>query len=167
MRVLGVDPGLLISGYGVIDERAQGSFAVIEAGFIKTTQKEDLTERLHAIHTNFNAIIERLRPSVVVLEALYSHYKHPTTAILMGHARGAIVLSAAQFHIPLVSYGATDIKKAISGNGRASKWQMQRSIKNRLGLREIPTPEDVADALALALGHLYSIQLKKKGLSGV
>jgi crossover junction endodeoxyribonuclease RuvC len=164
VRVLGVDPGLLITGYGIVDCDTAGAFKVAEAGFVKTRRRDDIGTRIYAIHSHFNTIIEKNKPAVLVLEALYSHYRHPTTAILMGHARGAVVLSAARAHIPLISYGATDIKKAITGNGRASKSQVQRAIQNLLGLAQIPAPEDVADGLALALGHLYSIQLKKRGL---
>ena len=100
-------------------------------------------------------VLEQFRPEVVVVEQLYAHYDHPRTAILMAHARGVIFLAAAQRGLPVVSYNATRIKKTITGNGRASKEQVQRTIQRELGLAELPEPPDVADALAAALCHYY------------
>jgi crossover junction endodeoxyribonuclease RuvC len=96
-----------------------------------------------------------LKPEVLAIEELYSHYERPTTAILMGHARGVIVLAAAEAGIPVVNYRATQIKKTITGNGHAAKWQMQEAIKRELNLPSLPEPPDVADALAIALCHCY------------
>jgi crossover junction endodeoxyribonuclease RuvC len=95
----------------------------------------------------------------MAVEQLYSHYEHPRTAILMGHARGAIFLAAAQKKIPVVSYAATRVKKIVTGNGRASKEQVQRTIQRELGLAALPEPPDVADALAIALCHYYQQQI--------
>jgi crossover junction endodeoxyribonuclease RuvC len=91
----------------------------------------------------------------MVVEQLYAHYAHPRTAILMGHARGAILLAAAERGLQTASYSATRIKKTITGSGRATKDQIQRTIQRELGLREPPEPPDVADALAIALCHHY------------
>ena len=91
----------------------------------------------------------------VAVEQLYSHYEHPQTAILMGHARGVIFLAAGQRGLPVISYAATRIKKTITGNGRASKEQVQRTVQRELGLPQLPEPPDVADALAVALCHYY------------
>src|SRR5207237_2576500 len=98
---------------------------------------------------------EQFQPSVLAVEQLYAHYQHPRTAILMGHARGTILLAAAQRGLEVVSYNATRIKKTITGSGRASKEQMQRTIQRELGLAQVPEPADVADALAAALCHYY------------
>ena len=95
---------------------------------------------------------------VMVIEELYSHYKHPATAILMGHARGVLLLCAAQAEVPVVNYSATRIKKALTGNGRAGKMQVQKAVQHALKLSEIPEPPDVADALALALCHAQMLQ---------
>src|SRR5262249_7508489 len=104
-------------------------------------------------------VIDQYRPEVCAVEQLYAHYKHPRTAILMGHARGVIFLTAAQRGLPVVSYAATRIKKTITGNGHASKEQIQRTIQRELGLAQLPEPPDVADALAVALCHHYAQRL--------
>jgi crossover junction endodeoxyribonuclease RuvC len=100
-------------------------------------------------------VIAALRPEVMALEQLYSHYARPRTAILMGHARGVICLAATQAGIPVVSYAATRIKKILTGAGRAPKGQMQRAIQFELGLAQLPEPPDVADALAAAVCHFH------------
>jgi crossover junction endodeoxyribonuclease RuvC len=104
-------------------------------------------------------VLEQFDPQVMVVEQLYAHYQHPGTAILMAHARGVIFLSAGQRGVPVVSYNATRIKKSITGNGRAPKDQVQRTMQRELGLTSLPEPADVADALAVALCHYYEQQL--------
>jgi crossover junction endodeoxyribonuclease RuvC len=153
-RILGIDPGLQITGYGVI-EADSSQPKLCEAGIIRVTEK-DMAERVLAVHAGLMEVIEQLHPEVVAVEQLYAHYKHPRTAILMGHARGVIFLAAAQHKLPVVSYNATRIKKIVSGSGRASKDQMQRTIQRELGLAQPPEPPDVADALAAALCHFYT-----------
>ena len=100
-------------------------------------------------------LIKDTMPEAVVLEELYSHYKHPTTAILMGHARGAICLLARQTGIELVGYSATRVKKSVTGGGHASKYQMQRMIQNLFDMKSAPNPPDISDALALAVAHAH------------
>jgi crossover junction endodeoxyribonuclease RuvC len=104
-------------------------------------------------------VIGQFRPQVVVVEQLYAHYAHPRTAILMAHARGVIFLAASQQALPVISYNATRVKKTITGNGRAPKDQVQRTIQRELGLASLPEPADVADALAVALCHYYAQKL--------
>jgi len=158
-RILGIDPGLRVTGYGVI-ERAAGRPVVREAGVIRAgTDNGDMAARVRAVHEGVVEIIEQFCPQAVAVEQLYAHYKHPRTAILMGHARGVIFLAAAQYDVPVVSYSATRIKKTITGSGRASKEQVQRTIQRELGLAELPEPPDVADALAAALCHYYRQQI--------
>ena len=152
MRVLGIDPGLQVTGYGLLATNGR-KVRVVEAGVVRTDDGEPLAERVRSLHEAVGAILEELRPDVVAVEELYSHYRHPVTAILMGHARGVIFLAAAQHGVRVVSYGATRIKKALTGQGRASKQQVQRMVQNTLGLRTVPQPADVADALAVALCH--------------
>jgi crossover junction endodeoxyribonuclease RuvC len=101
-------------------------------------------------------VIDDYAPEAVVVEQLYAHYDHPRTAILMAHARGVILLAAAQRELPVVSYNASRIKKTITGHGRASKEQMQHTMQRELGLPHLPEPADVADALAAALCHYYT-----------
>jgi crossover junction endodeoxyribonuclease RuvC len=100
-------------------------------------------------------VIAALKPNVMALEQLYSHISHPRTSILMGHARGVICLAAAQAGIPVIHYPATQIKRILTGNGRASKSQMQSAITRELRLNAVPEPPDVADALAVAVCHYY------------
>jgi crossover junction endodeoxyribonuclease RuvC len=156
-RVLGVDPGLRLTGYGVIEVGSRGP-VVCEAGIIRSTegrQPADMAGRVRAVYNGIVEVVDQFRPAMVAVEQLYAHYQHPRTAILMAHARGVIFLAAAQRSLPVVSYNATRIKKTITGNGRASKDQVQRTIQRELGLARLPEPPDVADALAVALCHYY------------
>ncbi|MCP4650011.1 MAG: crossover junction endodeoxyribonuclease RuvC [PVC group bacterium] len=155
MRVLGIDPGLICTGYGIIELKGQNkTLVLLEAGVIKTTSKEKFTTRIHKIYSGFKEILDVYNPQVIALEELYSHYKHPRTAILMAHARGTVYLAAAEKNIDVVSYPAKRVKKAVAGTGAATKMQMQHVIKEILGLKQVPSPHDVADALALAVTHI-------------
>jgi crossover junction endodeoxyribonuclease RuvC len=151
-RILGIDPGLNITGYGVL-ESGPGSPRLCEAGVIRGKARGSLTGRLLEIHQGVADVIAAFAPTVMALEQLYSHYARPRTAILMGHARGVICLAAAQAGIPVIHYSATQVKKILTGAGRAGKAQVQRAIQRELGLRQAPEPPDVADALAVALCH--------------
>lgn len=155
MKTLGIDPGLVITGYAVLEQR-NGSIRPLEAGTIDSGSPRDtLPVRLRRIHEELNALISEHAPESIALEQLYSHYEHPRTAILMGHARGVIVLAAGLHDIPLHHYAATQVKSALTGNGRASKAQIQQLVQRTFGLAEIPQPADVADAMAIALCHIY------------
>ncbi len=156
MRILGIDPGLNTTGYGVVDF-ANRQPRLIEAGVVrsKSSGAATLAERIKEIHDGVADVIASLKPQVLAIEELYSHYDRPTTAILMGHARGVIALAAAQAGLKVVPYPATQIKKTITGNGHAAKWQMQEAIRRELNLPATPEPPDVADALAIALCHCY------------
>lgn len=154
MRILGIDPGLQITGYGVIDSK-KGSFKLIEAGVLTTPSKEKVEKRLNSIHSSLIDIVKEHKPKVLILEKLYSHYRHPTTAILMGHARGVICFTAGECNIPVVSYPAKRVRQAITGSGNASKFQIQRVVANLLKMKDPIKYTDVADALALAIGHAY------------
>ena len=153
-RVLGVDPGLNITGYGVL-EITNGRLRLCEAGVVRGRSRGSLEKRLFEIHEGITDVIATLKPTTMAIEELYSHYKRPRTAILMGHARGVICLAGTQAGIPVMSYAATQVKKILTGSGRASKAQVQRAIQQELGLSEAPEPPDVADALAIALCHHY------------
>jgi crossover junction endodeoxyribonuclease RuvC len=154
MRILGIDPGLNITGYGVLDVGA-GSIRLCEAGIVCGKARNSLTRRLVEVYDGVAEVIASFQPAVMALEELYSHYQRPRTAILMGHARGVICLAAAKAGVPVVHYSATRIKKMLTGSGRAPKSQMQRAIQRELGLAQLPEPPDVADALAAALCHYY------------
>ena len=153
MIVMGVDPGLITTGYGLLESK-ENTINLIEGGIIKTKSSMELPLRLEQIFSGLSDIIEEFKPDAMSVEKLYSHYKHPITAIMMGHARGAIFLAAALKHVAVFSYGATEIKKAITGQGRATKSQVQYMMVRELGLERLPEPYDVTDALAIALTHL-------------
>lgn len=153
-RILGIDPGLHITGYGVL-EATEGRPRLCEAGVVRGPARGPLAMRLREIYDGVAEVIAATRPSVMAIEELYSHYQRPRTAILMGHARGVICLAAAQAGIPVVHYASTQVKRILTGAGRAPKGQMQRAIRYELGLAQLPDPPDVADALALALCHYY------------
>ena len=152
--VIGVDPGLNITGYGILE--ISGSRPVIrEAGVVRSRPRGTLEARLAEIHAGIREVLAAFHPSSMAVEQLYSHYKRPRTAILMGHARGVICLAAAQHQIQVHNYAATQVKKMLTGNGRAPKSQIQFAICREFGLSEIPEPADVADALAIALCHVH------------
>jgi len=152
MLILGIDPGLRCTGYGCV-RMSGSSLELVEAGVVRTGDKDPLDKRLCELARGLAEVIEATSPAVVVVESLYSHYKHPRTAILMGHARGVVLAQAAERGIPVVNYPATRIKKSLTGFGRASKMQIQRTILTMLGMSRLPEPADVADALAVALCH--------------
>jgi len=161
-RILGIDPGLRITGYAVIEPTPLRP-EVCEAGVIRSApSKSNMALRILSVYNGIVEIIEQFQPGVLAVEQLYAHYRHPRTAILMGHARGAIFLAAAQRGLEVVSYNATRVKKTITGSGRASKDQVQRTIQRELGLTSVPEPPDVADALAVALCHYHLVKLPER-----
>lgn len=161
-RILGIDPGLGITGYGVIEIAPSQPIILCEAGIIRTADDDatDMAAKVLSVYNGVAEVIAQFEPEAMAVEQLYAHYDHPRTAILMGHARGVIFLAAAQRNIPVISYASTQVKKLITGNGRASKDQMQRTIQHELGLPTLPDPPDVADALAVALCHHYQSKLQ-------
>ena len=153
-RILGIDPGLNITGYGVL--AIDGSdVTMVEAGVVRSVRSKDMGKRLNSLHEGITEVIESLAPDCIGLEELYSHYERPQTAIIMGHARGVICLAAAQSQLPVCHYAATQVKKILTGNGRAPKNQVQLAVTRHLNLPETPEPPDVADALAIALCHYF------------
>lgn len=152
MRFLGIDPGLRITGYGCVDS-LRGDPVLVEAGVFRlmTTEKESVSDRLLELDRDITEMIERLKPEAVAVEALFAHYKHPATAITMGHARGVILLAIRKAELRLVELKPNEIKKFLTGNGHADKVQMQRAVQTRLNLAAPPEPPDVADAIAIAM----------------
>jgi crossover junction endodeoxyribonuclease RuvC len=153
-RIVGIDPGLNITGYAVIEPVA-GRLTLVEAGMIRGCSRGDLAARLREVHEGVCDVVATFQPAAMAIEELYSHYERPRTAILMGHARGVICLAAALSNIPVLSYSATQIKRLLTGNGRAPKSQVQRAICHEFGLAAPPEPPDVADAMAIALCHHF------------
>jgi len=152
--ICGIDPGLQVTGYAVL--RSGGTHpgacaTIVDAGVCRVEPGQPLAERLLQLQSDLSAVFEEHRPSVVAVEKLYAHYKHPRTAILMGYARGVILVTAARLGIAVEDFAATQVKRYLTGNGRAGKPQVQRAIQITLGLASLPEPSDVADALAIGL----------------
>ena len=161
MRILGIDPGLQVCGYACLEVGADRE-RLIEAGVIRTAGGSALQEKLNRIAEDTESLLKTFKPDVVAVEELYAHYAHPRTAILMGHARGVILQKCAEAGIDVKSFSATRIKKSITGNGRASKGQIQRTIQTMLSLPKLPEPSDVADAIAAAVCCSNSISIVTK-----
>ena len=157
VRILGVDPGLRVTGYAVLDP-SERVVKVCEAGVIRTTDEDatDLSRRVKVLYDSLLEVIDQWRPGVLVVEQLFAHYAHPRTAVLMAHARGCFLLAGALRGIPVRSYAPARVKKTVTGSGRATKEQMQYAVMRELGLAKPPEPHDVADALGLALCHHYT-----------
>lgn len=148
--ILGIDPGLNTTGYGVIS--VQGSrLRLLEAGVIRTRAKGTIGSRLTELHQGVTEVIQAHRPQQLAVEQLFSHAERVRTAILLGHARGVICLAAGQAGIPITTFAPTRVKKTLTGNGRAAKAQMQQAVQLQLRLQTVPEPHDVADALAIAI----------------
>ena len=155
LRIIGIDPGLVDTGYGVVDVSGGpgGRVRLVEAGLVRTTASAPVEVRLKEIFEGVLSLLSEHLPAAVIVEDLYTSYRHPRTAVLMGHARGVILLAASSRGLEVVSYPPARVKKALTGRGTASKEQIQRMVQMRLGLDEVPEPDHVADALALALCH--------------
>jgi crossover junction endodeoxyribonuclease RuvC len=152
LRVVGIDPGLRITGYAAVDlARHAIEPQLVEAGVIRLNAKTSMEDRLEQLHRELGELLDALKPQRVAVEKLYAHYNHPRTAILMGHARGVILLAARQRAIAVEHLPSTEVKKAMTGYGHASKEQMQRAVQTQCKLKELPKPPDVADAIAIAL----------------
>lgn len=162
MRVLGIDPGTRITGYGCVDV-ADGALepTLVEAGVVRFKAGQSLDDRLKHLHADLSELIGELKPDVVAIEKLYAHYKHPRTAIIMAHGRGVILLAAAQAGLPVEDLPSTAVKKSITGNGHASKQQIQQAVQSQYRLPEPPTPPDVADAIAIATCHARRLAVER------
>lgn len=156
-RLVGFDPGLQLTGYGVIDVGGAKP-KLVEAGVIRLPSHQSLADRLALLYKSAAEILSEHKPAAVAIEELYSHYERPKTAILMGHARGVLFLAAAEAGLAVSSYLPTKVKKVTTGSGRASKEQMQLAVQTTFSLTVPLDPPDVADALAVALCHFYAQQ---------
>lgn len=162
--VLGIDPGLHLTGYGLLDF-VNNQPRIREAGVIRVPETLSLGERLMKLHQSVDELLAEHKPRTIAVEDLFSHYQHPRTAIMMGHARGVILLAAGQREISVVPYLPTRVKKSMTGNGHASKAQMQQAVKLQFGLKDDITVPDVADALAIALCHLNTLLVQRRSVS--
>ena len=152
MRILGIDPGLAIIGYAVIDKADNGTLSVVDYGMITTPKEHSLPVRLTEIYDAMQALLNQFKPDQIAIEELFFN-QNITTGIPVSHARGVIVLACRKFTDRLYEYTPIQIKLAITGVGRAEKHQVQYMTKTMLNLSAIPRPDDVADALAVALCH--------------
>jgi crossover junction endodeoxyribonuclease RuvC len=166
MRILGIDPGLQLTGYGVIDYAPRRP-VLVDAGVIRLKSKSSLPSRLVELEAELQSLIEEHRPEVCAVEQLYAHYAHPRTAILMGHARGVILLVAQRHAVQVEQYAVNRIKQSMTGHGHASKHQMQRAVQSLWNLPELPNPPDVADALAVAFCCGQALDGARLGLAPV
>lgn len=152
MRILGIDPGLRITGYGCVEGSADVP-TLVEAGVVKLDKVKgrSVSARLAELDRDVRGLIERLAPAAVAVESLFAHYRHPATAIAMGHARGVILLAIERAGLELVEVKPNMVKKSLTGNGHAAKEQVQRCVQDVFGLADVPRPPDIADAIAIAL----------------
>lgn len=157
-RYLGIDPGLNRTGYALLSRTSNGPL-LDEGGVISSTRAQSLVERIAEIGRGVQEVIDEFAPEAIAIEKVFSHGQFPKTAILMAHARGAILFAAAERRIPVVHYTPTQIKRLLTGSGRASKEQMQLAVQRELNLASVLEPNDVADACAVALCHYYSALL--------
>jgi crossover junction endodeoxyribonuclease RuvC len=158
MIVLGIDPGTAITGYGLVREE-RGQAVAVAYGAITTPSDLPLPDRLKLLQRDLAAVIEHYHPDQSAVEQLFFN-KNVRTALAVGHARGVILLTLAQANVPIYEYTPLEVKQAVTGNGRADKRQVQQMITLLLSLSKVPKPDDVADALAIALCHLHSARLK-------
>lgn len=160
MRILGVDPGSIKSGYGIIDER-ENELIVIEYGVIRTTPKTSLAYRLLQISNRLQQLIAQFQPQVLAIEDIFFAH-NVKSALKLGQSRGAILLTAVQAGLEIAEYSPLEIKQSVVGYGRADKSQVQHMVKVLLHLQEIPKPDDAADALAIAICHHHSAKMKQQ-----
>ena len=158
MRVLGIDPGIAIVGYSILDFE-NNKFKLIEYGCVTTSSTSPLTERLKFIYTEMENIIREFKPQDMAIEELFFN-KNVKTAITVAQARGVEILSGINNGLTVYEYTPLQVKQGIVGYGRADKFQVQQSVKNLLRLDHIPKPDDAADAIAIAICHCFSNKFK-------
>ncbi len=159
MRVLGVDPGTLTSGYGIVAEEDHKIFHVVSGG-ISPSANQPFPKRLKKIYEELERIIGKYRPQVVVIEDLFVS-KNIKSALKLGHARGVAILAAMNAGLPVFEYAPLEVKQAVVGNGKADKKQVQFMVKTLLDLQKAPHPADAADALAAAICHIHASRLRE------
>jgi crossover junction endodeoxyribonuclease RuvC len=164
MIILGIDPGTAITGWGIIEikDKVPGrgdTMQAVDYGCIKTDSKTDFPKRLQIIYRELNNIIKKYQPEEIAVEQLF-FAKNVKTALTVGQARGVVLLTAINAGLKIAEYTPLQVKQAMSGYGRAEKQQIQKMVKVFLCLKEIPKPDDVADALAVAICHINSRKIK-------
>lgn len=151
MVILGIDPGTAICGYGVV-KKENYRFSLVDYGAVNTPAGMPLEERLVRIYDGISELINRYQPQEMAVEELFFN-NNAKTALSVGHARGVVLLAGAHCNVPIFEYTPLQVKQGIVGYGRADKQQVQYMVKTMLNMREIPKPDDAADALAIAICH--------------
>jgi len=160
--VLGIDPGTATLGWGIIKRTEEVAYKVEAYGCIRTDKSTPFSRRLEEIHKQLGKIIKKYRPDIAAIEQLF-FAKNIKTAITVGEARGVAILAAVAANLAVAEYTPLQVKQSLVGYGRAEKKQMQKMLKVLLGLKDIPRPDDAADALAIALCHLHSQRMAEVG----
>jgi crossover junction endodeoxyribonuclease RuvC len=163
-RILGVDPGTRILGYGVVDCGPRGAFEYVECGVLRAAIDRDMPARLHRIVSELGEIIEEFRPDTLALESAF-YGRNAASALKLGQARGAIIMLAGQYEMPVVEYAPATVKQSVVGHGRATKEQIQARVQQLFRLRRAPAV-DAADGLAIALTHAFRSPLRVAALAG-
>ncbi len=174
--VLGVDPGTAVTGYGVVRSGADGGLSLVECGVIRTDARAELADRLRDIHLGVIEVIERTHPAAMAVEGVF-YAKNARTSVVLGHARGAVLLAASLRGLRVAEYPPAEVKSAVVGAGRATKDQVGLMVQRLLKLRAVPKPHDAADGIAIALTHCFrgygptakaplDLKLKMLGLPG-
>lgn len=156
-RYLGIDPGLARTGYALVERTAKGP-VLREGGVIQSTKQTPLHKRVQEIASGIKEVIEELKPEAVAIEQVFANTRNIKSSLLLAHARGAILVTIAQFEIPVVTFSPAQVKRLLTGSGRAPKEQMQHAIRAELKLSALPEPHDVADASAIALCLYHSVR---------
>ena len=164
MRIFGIDPGSVRTGYGCVETDGR-SVRLVTCGAIAATSGDAFPERLARIHRELSSLLEGCRPDYVAVESLF-HATNVRSALKLGHARGVAILAAVEAGCQVVEYAPAEIKRAVVGYGRAEKHQVQEMIRILLGLVEPPSPHDAADALAVAICHLHTMPPSGRGTLG-
>lgn len=162
MIVLGIDPGTAVTGYGVVAGEPFGSLSLVECGVIRTNPQQPLPVRLREIYDDVSALIARHKPDALSVEDVF-YSKNVRTTVVLGHARGVILLAGEQAGVAIAEYPPAEIKKAVVGTGMATKEQVQFMVTRLLRLKHAPTPADAADGAAAALAHIMSARLPVPG----
>lgn len=155
MRILGIDPGTIVVGYGVV-EQVGSRLRAVEYGVIRARRGAEVADRLGTIQIGIDAVLARVRPDIFVIERVFAG-KSISSALRIGEGRGAALASASRAGVPVVEYTPAEVKKSVVGSGRAAKEQVQEMVRIILGMSELPQPHDAADALALAICHCNRI----------
>lgn len=158
MRILGIDPGTGILGFGVVDFSKIGRYKMVTAGVVRTPAHTPLPDRLEEIYSAITEIINETKPDIVSVEKLF-FARNVTTAISVSHARGVVLLAAKQANVEIAEYTPLQIKQTLTGYGKADKKQVQEMVRINLNLKEVPKPDDCADALATAITHAAMARL--------